>query len=101
MPGARRRPAGFGAAWTCKGSWPTADKDMPVIFITGRGDVPMAVQAMKAGAVEFLTKPFADEELLSAMRHAIERSEAARGTTTRSCRRSAAATSRSRRESAR
>ena len=46
---------------------------MPIIFITGHGDVPMTVQAMKAGAVEFLTKPFGDEVLLSAIRHAIER----------------------------
>jgi FixJ family two-component response regulator len=46
--------------------------DMPIIFITGYGDVPMTVQAMKAGAVEFLTKPFADDVLLSAIRHAIE-----------------------------
>jgi FixJ family two-component response regulator len=51
--------------------------DMPIIFITGDGDVPMSVQAMKAGAVEFLTKPFGEEVLLSAIRHAIERSEAA------------------------
>jgi FixJ family two-component response regulator len=52
---------------------------MPIIFITGYGDVPMTVQAMKAGAVEFLTKPFADETLLNAIRHAIERSRAALG----------------------
>jgi FixJ family two-component response regulator len=51
--------------------------DMPIIFITGHGDVPMTVQAMKAGAVEFLTKPFDDEVLLSAIRHAINRSAAA------------------------
>jgi FixJ family two-component response regulator len=51
--------------------------DMPIIFLTGYGDVPMTVQAMKAGAVEFLTKPFSDEVLLSAIRHAIERSQAA------------------------
>ena len=51
--------------------------DMPIIFITGYGDVPMTVQAMKAGAVEFLTKPFSDEVLLNAIRHAIERSRAA------------------------
>ena len=51
--------------------------DMPVIFITGYGDVPMTVQAMRAGAVEFLTKPFDDEVLLSAIRDAIERSSAA------------------------
>src|SRR3984885_4818813 len=50
--------------------------DMPIIFITGHGDVPMTVRAMKAGAVEFLTKPFNDEVLLSAIRHAIKRSEA-------------------------
>ena len=53
--------------------------DMPIIFITGYGDVPMTVQAMKAGAVEFLTKPFGDDVLLSAIRHAIERSHAALG----------------------
>jgi FixJ family two-component response regulator len=52
---------------------------MPIIFITGYGDVPMTVQAMKAGAVEFLTKPFDDEVLMSAIRHAIERSVAALG----------------------
>ncbi len=51
--------------------------DMPIIFITGHGDVPMTVQAMKAGAVEFLTKPFGDEVLLSAIRHALERSRTA------------------------
>jgi FixJ family two-component response regulator len=50
--------------------------DMPIIFITGHGDVPMTVQAMKAGAVEFLTKPFDDEALLTAIRQAIARSTA-------------------------
>ena len=53
--------------------------DMPIIFITGHGDIPMTVQAMKAGAVEFLTKPFDDELLLSAIQHALERSRAALG----------------------
>ena len=53
--------------------------DMPIIFITGYGNVPMTVRAMKAGAVEFLTKPFDDEVLLSAIRNAIERSESALG----------------------
>jgi len=48
--------------------------DMPIIFITGYGDVPMTVQAMKGGAVEFLTKPFDDEVLLLAIQHAIKRS---------------------------
>jgi FixJ family two-component response regulator len=52
-------------------------KDMPIIFITGHGDVSMTVQAMKAGAVEFLTKPFGEEALLSAIRFAIERSRVA------------------------
>ena len=51
--------------------------EMPIIFITGHGDVPMTVQAMKAGAVEFLTKPFNDEALLSAVRQALERSRLA------------------------
>jgi len=53
--------------------------DMPIIFITGYGDVPMTVQAMKAGAVEFLTKPFSDEVLLSASGHALDRSQTALG----------------------
>ncbi len=53
--------------------------DMPIIFITGHGDVPMSVQAMKAGAVEFLTKPFRDDVLLDAIDHAIDRSRAALG----------------------
>jgi FixJ family two-component response regulator len=53
--------------------------DMPIIFITGYGDVPTTVQAMKAGAVEFLTKPFSDDALLNAIRQAIERSRVALG----------------------
>jgi FixJ family two-component response regulator len=48
--------------------------NMPIIFITGYGDVPTTVQAMKAGAAEFLTKPFSDEVLLGAIQHALERS---------------------------
>jgi FixJ family two-component response regulator len=51
--------------------------DMPIIFITGHGDVPMTVQAMKAGAVEFLTKPFTNDVLLNAVAGAIERSRSA------------------------
>jgi len=51
--------------------------EMPIIFITGYGDVPTTVQAMKAGAVEFLTKPFGEEALLSAIRLAIDRSQTA------------------------
>ncbi len=53
--------------------------DIPIIFITGYGDVPMTVQAMKAGAVEFLTKPFSADVLLSAIRDAIERSRTTLG----------------------
>ena len=51
--------------------------DMPIIFITGHGDIPMSVGAMKAGAVEFLTKPFNAEVLLTAIRQALERSRLA------------------------
>src|SRR5438132_12855045 len=51
--------------------------DMPIIFITGHGDIPMTVRAMKAGAVEFLTKPFSDEVLLNAIRQALQRSRMA------------------------
>jgi FixJ family two-component response regulator len=51
--------------------------EMPIIFITGHGDVPMTVQAMKAGAVEFLTKPLRRDVLLNAIRGALERSRAA------------------------
>ena len=51
--------------------------EMPIIFITGHGDIPRTVRAMKAGAVEFLTKPFADDVLLQAIRRAIDRSREA------------------------
>jgi FixJ family two-component response regulator len=54
--------------------------DLPIIFITGYGDVPMTVKAMKAGALEFLTKPIDDEALLTAIRDAVERSRMALGT---------------------
>jgi RNA polymerase sigma factor (sigma-70 family) len=52
--------------------------NIPIIFITGHGDIPMSVQAMKAGAVEFLTKPFRDQDLLDAISQAIKRDRAAR-----------------------
>ena len=54
------------------------DIALPIIFLTGRGDIPMSVRAMKAGAVEFMTKPFIERELLAAVRQAIERDRAAR-----------------------
>jgi FixJ family two-component response regulator len=53
-------------------------RDMPIIFMTGHGDIPMTVQAMKAGAVEFLTKPFRDQELLDAIQQALARDSQAR-----------------------
>ncbi|MGA3004024.1 MAG: response regulator transcription factor [Acetobacteraceae bacterium] len=51
---------------------------LPIIFLTGHGDIPMSVRAMKAGAVEFLTKPFRDQELLDAVQLALEQDRAAR-----------------------
>ena len=53
--------------------------DIPIVFITGHGDIPMSVRAMKAGAVEFLTKPFVDQDLLDGIQLAIERHRAVRG----------------------
>jgi FixJ family two-component response regulator len=55
-----------------------AQINIPIIFITGYGDIPMTVQAMKAGAVEFLTKPFRDQDLLDAIQQAIDRDRVAR-----------------------
>jgi FixJ family two-component response regulator len=51
----------------------TAHRPIPIIFITGKGDIPMTVQAMKAGAVEFLTKPFSEQQLLDAIEQALAR----------------------------
>jgi FixJ family two-component response regulator len=56
-----------------------ANREIPIIFITGHGDIPMTVRAMKAGAVEFLTKPFRDQDLLDAIQQALERDRKARG----------------------
>jgi FixJ family two-component response regulator len=55
-----------------------ADVDVPIVFLTGHGNIPMSVRAMKAGAVEFLTKPFRERDLLDAVRQAIERDRIAR-----------------------
>ena len=55
-----------------------AEIDLPIVFLTGHGDIPMSVQAMKAGAVEFLTKPCRDQELLDAVRSALERHRSSR-----------------------
>jgi FixJ family two-component response regulator len=56
----------------------SSDVRIPIIFITGHGDIPMSVRAMKAGAAEFLPKPFREQELLDAIRQALERDESAR-----------------------
>jgi FixJ family two-component response regulator len=55
-----------------------ADTPLPIVFLTGHGDIPMSVKAMKAGAVEFLTKPFRERDLVDAIRSAIDRDRAAR-----------------------
>jgi len=75
-------------------------RELPIVFITGHGDIPMSVRAMKAGATEFLTKPFQDDALLDAVRGGIERSTAAlsRETELKTLRESYAALSRRERE---
>lgn len=55
-----------------------ANIDVPIVFITGYGDIPMSVRAMKAGAVEFLTKPFRDQDLIDAVQQALERDRSTR-----------------------
>ena len=66
------------AASTCNASWPNSGIHLPIVFITGHGDIPMSVRAIKAGALEFLTKPFHDQELLDAIQLGIERDRARR-----------------------
>ena len=61
------------AAWNFNVSSPTRMTRIPIIFITAHGDIPMSVQAMKHGAIEFLTKPVREQELLDAIRHGIDR----------------------------
>jgi len=56
----------------------TTNATLPIIFLTGHGDIPMSVRAMKAGAIEFLTKPFREQDLLDAIRQAFERDRATR-----------------------
>jgi FixJ family two-component response regulator len=56
----------------------TSNRDLPIIFITGHGDIPMSVQAMKGGAIEFLTKPFRDQDLLDAIQVGLSRDRARR-----------------------
>src|SRR6478752_3061478 len=59
-----------------------ANREVPIIFITGHGDIPMSVQAMKGGAIEFLTKPFRDQDLLDAIQLGLSRDRARRKTET-------------------
>jgi FixJ family two-component response regulator len=59
------------------------DRELPIIFITGHGDIPMSVQAMKGGAIEFLTKPFRDQDLLDAVGVALEKDRTRRANETR------------------
>ncbi len=61
--------------WSCRSSSTARRDPIPIIFITGHGDIPMSVRAMKAGAVDFLAKPFQDEDLLRAVQEAIARDE--------------------------
>src|SRR6202158_1376085 len=56
-----------------------ANRELPIIFITGHGDIPMSVQAMKGGAIEFLTKPFRDQELIDAIQLGLSRDRSRRG----------------------
>src|SRR5260370_38679319 len=60
----------------------SANRELPIIFITGHGDIPMSVQAMKGGAIEFLTKPFRDQELLDAIQLGLSRDRARRANET-------------------
>ena len=62
----------------CQSELAARNLRIPIIFVTGHGDIPMSVRAMKAGAVEFLTKPFRDQDLLDAIRTALERDRARR-----------------------
>jgi FixJ family two-component response regulator len=55
-----------------------ADRGLPIVFVTGHGDIPMSVQAMKSGAIEFLTKPYRDQELLDAIQLGLSRDRARR-----------------------
>ena len=60
------------AAWSSRPSSPEPSANLPIMFMTGHGDIPMSVRAMKAGAVDFLTKPFRDQDMLDAVAAAIE-----------------------------
>jgi len=71
LPCARRPFAGLERAGIAARAWRLEGAHLPIIFITAHGDIPMSVNAMKSGAVEFLTKPFRDQDLLEAIQNAI------------------------------
>ena len=66
------------AGWIFNESLTEAGAEIPIIFVTAHGDIPMSVKAMKSGAIEFLTKPFRDQDLLDAIQQALERDRARR-----------------------
>ena len=69
---------GASAVWISRQSSPRPGIQVPIVFITGHGDIPMTVKAMKPGAVEFLPKPFRDQDLLDAVRVGLDRNRARR-----------------------
>ncbi len=66
------------AAWSCKSTCERGESGLPIIFMTAHGDIPMVRKVMKAGAIEFLTKPFQKQELLHAVEQAFEQDRARR-----------------------
>ena len=77
MPRSRRKVAGL-RGLDLQRKLAAADCTIPIVFITGHGDIPMSVEAMKGGAVEFLTKPFRDQALLDAIHKAVQQDIAIR-----------------------
>ena len=77
LPGARHQDAG-GSGLELQRDLAAADRKLPIIFITAHADIPMTVQAMKGGAIEFLTKPFRDQDLLDAVEAGLARDRARR-----------------------
>ena len=73
LPGARHPHAGHVAGSSCSRSSTRSHSILPIIFITGHGDVPMAVEAMQAGAVDFIQKPFRDQDLIDRINQALEK----------------------------
>ena len=78
------------AGSSCRQSLTELGLELPIVFITGRGDIPMSVRAMKAGALEFLTKPFDNRQLLDAIEQGIARCQSAKQHAEQSARAAAA-----------